>query len=206
MDIGDSSSDHGDSKPRDLPSDLPKSLNDRKHVPVDLVPETEMYDGWQGASLRTTPPTPAAPITDAQCIGESQFLTSPALAKPLNFGNLSLNDTDYDDVTKAPADSDARLMEMLAAQAAHLSTQDVEDEQAIIKDEKLSDEEKRSMLQKALNMAASNGDVEKVQRLLDGDVKTYVDVDASDEDGTPPLIYASCFVCLMKYLRKPQVC
>ena len=34
-------------KPRDLPADLPKSLDDRKR-PTGLVPETEMYDGWQG--------------------------------------------------------------------------------------------------------------------------------------------------------------
>jgi hypothetical protein len=31
-----------------LPADLPKSLDDRRHVPTELVPETEMYDGWQG--------------------------------------------------------------------------------------------------------------------------------------------------------------
>jgi hypothetical protein len=91
-------------------------------------------------------------------------------------------------------DSDARLMEMLQAQAAHLSASDVEDEQAIVDDEKLSEDEKKSALQKALNMASSNGDVDKVKRLLDGDAKAYVEVDASDEDGTPPLIYASCFV------------
>ena len=34
-------------KPRDLPADLPKSLDDRRR-PTGLVPETEMYDGWQG--------------------------------------------------------------------------------------------------------------------------------------------------------------
>ena len=89
-------------------------------------------------------------------------------------------------------------MEMLAAQAAHLSEPDVEDEKAIANDEKLSDEEKKTTLQKALNMAASNGDVAKVRRLLDGDVQTYIDVNAPDEDGTPPLIYASCFVGYMK--------
>jgi len=32
----------------DLPADLPRSLDDRRHVPTDLVPETELYDGWQG--------------------------------------------------------------------------------------------------------------------------------------------------------------
>ena len=33
-----------------LPSDLPKSLDDRKAVSAAYVPETEMYDGWQGMS------------------------------------------------------------------------------------------------------------------------------------------------------------
>jgi len=36
-------------QPRTLPADLPKSLNDRRVVPTELVSETEMYDGWQGA-------------------------------------------------------------------------------------------------------------------------------------------------------------
>jgi hypothetical protein len=34
-----------------LPADLPKSLDDRRHMPAELVPETEMYDGWQGVFL-----------------------------------------------------------------------------------------------------------------------------------------------------------
>ena len=52
MDLGDS--DGGGfggeqpSKPRALPADLPKSLDDRRIVSAELVPETEMYDGWQG--------------------------------------------------------------------------------------------------------------------------------------------------------------
>lgn len=51
MDSGASDSgDGGDKKPRALPSDLPKSLDDRKAVRTSFVPETEMYDGWQGKS------------------------------------------------------------------------------------------------------------------------------------------------------------
>jgi len=38
-------------KKRTLPADLPRSLDDRRHVPTELVPETEMYDGWQGQCL-----------------------------------------------------------------------------------------------------------------------------------------------------------
>lgn len=43
-------------KKRVLPDDLPRSLDDRRHVPTELVPETEMYDGWQGWCL--LPPFP----------------------------------------------------------------------------------------------------------------------------------------------------
>lgn len=124
------------------------------------------------------------------------------MAKPLDFNSLSLNDQEDDDVTKAPKDSDARLMQMLAAQAAaHQAGHGVEDENAIAEDEKKTDDEKRDLLQKSLHMAASNGDVAKVTSLLTGKPKAFVDVNSPDEDGTPPLIYASCFVrCNPPYL------
>lgn len=98
-------------------------------------------------------------------------------------------------MTNRPKDSDARLMEMLAAQAAaHQAGHGVENEESIINDEKLSEDEKKDMLQKALNMAASNGDVARVTALLSGSAKDYLDVNKPDEDGTTSLIYASCFV------------
>lgn len=86
-------------------------------------------------------------------------------------------------------------MEMLAAQAHHREGSTVdEDEDVIATDKKLTVEEKRSILQKNLNMAASNGDVARVQRLVGGRAKEFVDVNAPDDEGTVPLIYASCFV------------
>jgi hypothetical protein len=54
MDLGDSSGGEEAKKPRPLPADLPRSLNDRRNVPVELVPETEMYDGWQGVYSQPT--------------------------------------------------------------------------------------------------------------------------------------------------------
>lgn len=138
-------------------------------------------------------------LSDA-IVGQSQFLTTPALAKPLDFGNLSLNDADYETgMGNSPKDTDTRLMEMLAAQAAHRTGVGHEDEQAIANDENMTDSDKKEILQKALNMAASNGDVEKIQKLLGGNAKSLVDVNAPDEDGTPPLIYASCFVSHSRY-------
>ncbi|KAL3428200.1 Dilute domain-containing protein C25B8.08 [Phlyctema vagabunda] len=177
MDIGDNGGENGfqeeTKRPRPLPDDLPKSLDDRKSVPSHFTPETEMYDAWQG---------------------QSQFLTTPVLAKPLQFNSLSLNDSEYDDITaQTIEDSDSRLMGMLAAQAAHRDGSGSEDENAVVSNDKLSENEKRDVLQKALNMAASNGDVDRIQKILSGKAKSYVDVNAPDEEGTAPLIYASCF-------------
>ncbi|KAI9928938.1 hypothetical protein MW887_001331 [Aspergillus wentii] len=190
---------HDESDPADvqtqnnkLPDDLPKSLDDRRSVPV-FPQETEMYDAWQG---------------------QSQFLTTPVAAKPLSF-SLALDDHSHDDehtlqaqygrglvpdddaqstTTARLEDSDTRLMEMLAAQAAHREVDSLgADEDSIATDEKLKDSEKKEILQKSLNMAASNGDVDRVHKILGGKAKEYVDVNLPDEEGTVPLIYASCF-------------
>ncbi|KAH8695534.1 DIL and ankyrin domain protein [Talaromyces proteolyticus] len=198
MDMGDppivedehSSSDNEQKQPKPLPADLPTSLDDRRRA-SEYAGETEMYDGWQG---------------------QTQYLATPIATKPLSF-SLALDDhshdeehemrarfaqsfyeRDDDETTARLEDSDARLMEMLAAQAAHREmTSLAADEDDIALDEKLSDEEKTGILQKSLNMAASNGDVERVQKLVNGEARKYVDVNKPDEEGAVPLIYASCF-------------
>ncbi|KKY25021.1 putative dil and ankyrin domain-containing protein [Phaeomoniella chlamydospora] len=159
-------------KPKQLPPDLPTSLDDRRPFQT-YGGETEMYDAWQG---------------------QSQFLTNPVPAKPLDF-NLALDAPVYDDdTTPRLEDGESRLMTMLAAQAQHREEVDTgEDEVTIAEDPKITKDEKRSVLQKILNMAASNGDVERIQRLFNGKAKDFVDVNMPDEEGTPPLIYASCF-------------
>ena len=117
-------------------------------------------------------------------------------ATPLAF-DLHLDTPTYDDedTNARLEDSDSRLMEMLAAQAHHREDgNSAEDGDTIATDEKLSADEKKSLLQKSLNMAASNGDVERVRKLVGGWAKEFLDVNTPDEEGTVPLIYASCFV------------
>lgn len=184
---------------RQLPDDLPKSLDDRRVVP-NFDTETEMYDAWQGTWFALRPSHRAylgrSQTKTTLLIGQSQFLTSPVPAKPLTF-NLALDEPSYEDEpsTHTLEDSDNRLMEMLAAQAAHREDGSAaEDEDDIINNTKLDEGEKRDMLQKVLNMAASNGDVDRVKRLVNGKARTMVNIDAPDEEGTAPLIYASCFV------------
>ena len=139
---------------------------------------------------------PVNHATDSSDAGQSQFLTSPMPAQPLSF-NLSLDDHGYDDENTAQRleDNDSRLMEMLASQAAHREDESAAgDEDTIPTNKEIPETKKRSILQRLLHMAASNGDLERVRKLLHGAAKDYVDVNAPDEEGTAPIIYASCFV------------
>ncbi|KAF2202203.1 hypothetical protein GQ43DRAFT_5001 [Delitschia confertaspora ATCC 74209] len=159
-------------KARELPSDLPTSLDDRRHAPI-IAEETEMYDAWQG---------------------QSQFLTTPMPARPLSF-NLSLGDPSFggDDATQLE-DSDSRLVEMLAHQARLKNDNSgTGDEAKVVADDKLTDDEKREALQGLLHLACSNGEIDRVKRLVNGKANDYIDVNAVDAEGTPPLVYASCF-------------
>ena len=131
-----------------------------------------------------------------RCVGQSQFLTTPTPAQPLAF-NLSLDDNDFENenaIQHRLEDNDTKLMEMLAAQAAHREDVSAEDEDEVAASKDLSELEKRTTLQKSLHNAASNGDVDRVGRLLHGKAKKYIDINAADEEGTAPIIYASCFV------------
>ncbi|KAB2575559.1 Dil and ankyrin domain containing protein [Lasiodiplodia theobromae] len=160
---------HDAAPPRQLPDDLPRSLDDRRSTP-QLASETEIYDAWQG---------------------QSQFISTPLPSKPLNF-DLSLDGPT--DPNPSIADSDSRLNEMLEQQSRlkHDSMNEGQ-EDSIIKDNSLSDQEKRDILQNSLNLAASNGDTLTIERFVSGNAKPFIDVNAPDADGTPPLIYAACF-------------
>ena len=117
-------------------------------------------------------------------------------AQPLAF-NLSLDNNGDDDAAAAQRleENDSRLMEMLAAQAAHREEGSAGgDEEAIAKDQKMSDSQKKAILQRSLHNAASNGDVEQVAKLLCGAARKFIDINGPDEEGTAPIIYASCFV------------
>jgi hypothetical protein len=163
---------------RELPPDLPTSLDaPRRGYQDPFAGETEYYDGWQGSS---------------------QFIAAPTPARALTF-DLKLDTPAYDEAETFARiqDSDSRLMEMVAAQQRQRredgGTPNGGDEDAIAVDDSLSDDEKRETLQKALNMAASNGNVQRVGKLVNGRAKSYIDVNLPDEEGTVPLIYASCF-------------
>lgn len=121
-------------------------------------------------------------------------MTAPTFAKPLNF-NLSLNEPDDEEAFARDFGNDeARVAQMLAAQArkSQDDTGEAEEDQ-ILQDDTLSRDQKAKTLQDFLFMAASNGDAKRVERLVRGQASDLVDFDAVDGEGTAPLVYASCF-------------
>ena len=64
---------------------------------------------------------------------------------------------------------------------------------AVVDDSHLPKEEKEVQLRSLFSRAASNGDIRCVRSMLNGLAREYIDIDAEDEDGSTPLIHASCF-------------
>ncbi|KAI9225486.1 MAG: hypothetical protein DHS80DRAFT_20284 [Piptocephalis tieghemiana] len=57
---------------------------------------------------------------------------------------------------------------------------------------KMSEQEKRNRLNGIFARVCSNGDIDQVDAIL-RDCKPWIDLNAQDDDGTTPLIYATCF-------------
>jgi ankyrin repeat protein len=121
----------------------------------------------------------------------------------------------YDEVSQKMAESYQQLSAMLGtnltlgtpsdepasvspASSAHttpaLEADEFINETMILNKQDLSEEEKHTKITKIFSRAASNGDVEKIKEMLaTKELKPYIDIDATDEDGTTPLIYSACF-------------
>ncbi|KAL0085864.1 hypothetical protein F4703DRAFT_1851939 [Phycomyces blakesleeanus] len=113
-----------------------------------------------------------------------------------------------DEMAKRMADSYRQLSEMLGTTIATPSTvseksdtrdydfpelTDEETEEGILSDP-AEEAAKKLKMTKLFTKAASNGNADKVRKLLQDDkTKALIDIDAKDEDGTTPLIYAVCF-------------
>lgn len=100
----------------------------------------------------------------------------------------------FDEMSQRMAESNRQISEMLSsttsASSSHSLDEDYEEEE---EEEEQGDQENKKWTS-LFNRAASNGDVIKVKEMLsDENIKQYIDINARDNDGTPPLIYAACF-------------
>jgi hypothetical protein len=87
------------------------------------------------------------------------------------------------------------MAQMLNLQTRQSDAEDAGEaaEEEVLRDDQLSRDQKAKALQDFLFMAASNGDAQRVQRLVRGAASDLVGIDAVDAEGTPPIVYASCF-------------
>ncbi|KAI8072771.1 hypothetical protein BC940DRAFT_316235 [Gongronella butleri] len=105
----------------------------------------------------------------------------------------------YDEMSQRLQESYKQLSEMIGSRESSTATtnddsdtddNDDNDDQWL----ELEDEaKKKTKLAKVFWRACSSGDSEKVQKLLNDPFRPFIDVNNKDDDGTTPLIYASCF-------------
>lgn len=179
---------------RALPPDLPTSLDDRRAFDTYFPGQEDFYDDWAGSSAQIAYPTSTANHTKSRSLtGTFDLKLDSPLG--LNYDGDAENDIQarLESNERAFMNSYTSTVRSGRQGGADIAGGDDGDDEAIASDEKLSKEDKKNVLQKALNMAASNGDNERVQKLLGGKPKAFVDVNKPDDEGTVPLIYASCF-------------
>jgi len=183
---------------RPLPSDLPTSLDDRRTFDNYFPGQEEFYDDWAGSSAQIA--YPPATSTSTSSHAKTRSLTGQfdlKLDTPLG---LNYNGDEENDIQARLEDNERGFMNSYISSVrsqkslgAGESGDGHSDDDAVAGDEKLPVDEKKTTLQRALNMAASNGDTERVRKLLGGRPKDFVHVNKPDDEGTVPLIYASCF-------------
>ncbi|KAG5513245.1 hypothetical protein PMAC_001615 [Pneumocystis sp. 'macacae'] len=78
---------------------------------------------------------------------------------------------------------------MLQTPAQSSENQDV----SVLTEEFLTEEEKRGILQSAFIRAASHGDIERIESMLRGKAREYIDLDGCDETGGTAIIFAACY-------------
>lgn len=107
----------------------------------------------------------------------SQFTISPVLQDRLELLHDSLD----------------QLAERTVAQSFSIDfdREQLDDPNGIL-ERNITDDEKRQKLSKMFSRAASNGDMNRIADMLD-QCREWIDIEAQDEDGTSPLIYAACF-------------
>jgi ankyrin repeat protein len=106
----------------------------------------------------------------------------------------------YDEMSQRIAESYKQLSELLGNRISLPSTiststtvDDADDyDENVIERQDMDDGLKRQKCTKLFLKSASSGDLEKVLKYLET-MKPFIDINAKDEDGTTPLIYAACF-------------
>ncbi|KAF9988629.1 hypothetical protein BGZ75_008968 [Mortierella antarctica] len=136
--------------------------------------------------LASTPSSPAATSHGASA--------SPASFSALGGGNagadtLARLDREFEMLTKGQAIQITTTAP--SPLALDFDREQLDDPRGII-ERSIADKDKKIKMSKLFSRASSNGDMNRVADMLDN-FRDWIDIEAQDEDGTTPLIYAACF-------------
>ncbi|KAF9141760.1 hypothetical protein BGX30_004175 [Mortierella sp. GBA39] len=148
----------------------------------DAAEAAEMHDTVTGLASSSTSPTAARAVT------------SPTSSLSFLGGNAG---------TDALARLDREFEMLTQGQAIQITTtassplaldfdrEQLDDPRGIM-ERSITDKDKKIKMSKLFSRASSNGDMNRVADMLDN-FRDWIDLEAQDEDGTTPLIYAACF-------------
>jgi hypothetical protein len=122
---------------------------------------------------------------DCNMVVESPEQSSTPLLEPLR-------DVEQLDVKQVDSLLHSTLPSSIQEQLDFLLDREHLDDPRALMARPIPDEEKKSKMSKLLARAASNGDLDRVADVLEN-FSEWVDINLHDEDGSTPLIYASCF-------------
>lgn len=100
----------------------------------------------------------------------------------------------FEEMSQRMAESNKQLSELLTTSMSSSHSASTLDTVTTSIEETEDIDEPHKKYNRLFTRAASNGDVDKVKEMLsDKEIRPYIDINARDSDGTPPLIYAACF-------------
>ncbi|KAI9483649.1 MAG: hypothetical protein EXX96DRAFT_520130 [Benjaminiella poitrasii] len=160
-------------------------------------------------SKATTTSTPTTTTTTDFDLSED-YEEDPDLLKK-KYENMS-----FDEMSRRMAESNRQISEMLSSTTSMSSSHSTSDKEEEEEEEDENEDVKKNIKSKSekakqnddmdddndpnkkwtrlFARAASNGDLAIMKEMLvDSEIRPYININAKDNDGTPPLIYAVCF-------------
>lgn len=95
-------------------------------------------------------------------------------------------DMSFEEMSKQMAESNKLISAMLSTSTSMTSCRSASDID--------EDDDPHKKWSNLFAKTASNGDIKKLKEMLaDENIRPFIDINAKDSDGSPPLIYAACF-------------
>ncbi|KAG0292253.1 hypothetical protein BGZ97_005647 [Linnemannia gamsii] len=165
-----------------------RSKDDVDENEFDAAEAAEMHDTVTGLASSSSSPTAARAVSSSLSTSSTSSLSF--LGGNAGADALARLDREFEMLTQGQA---IQITTTAASSplALEFDREQLDDPRGIM-ERSISDKDKKIKMSKLFSRASSNGDMNRVADMLDN-FKDWIDLEAQDEDGTTPLIYAACF-------------